>query len=1057
MNKKLPLLFLGLVMCFAAAAQQLITGKVTSAENGEPVPGVTVTVKGASTGTQTDQDGNYEIAAEEGQVLVFSFLGMETVELAVGSSNTLDVSMELQAQSLEEVVVVGYGTQTKANLTGAVSTVDVEKTFESRPLTDPSKALQGVVPGLTITYGNGGLTTAPTTRIRGIGSINGPSAPLILVDNIETPDLTYINPNDIKSISVLKDAASTSIYGARAAFGVILITTKSGTRNRPTTIGYSNNFSWSKPTVLPDFADPEFELQALYDASRRSGITSPEIFGMQLQTLREGIINWKENYANTNTGVEMVNGEDFEFNADEGRVYFYRVWDAKDRMLKDHTNEQQHNLNVQGGSEKIGYYLSAGANDAGGIMKLNPDNVTKYNITASVNAAATKWLDVDGQMLYRNFKYEYPFEYQGYWYYFWRWGAYFPYGTYDGNYFRHTPAYLAGAQTSDVTSNFSRINLGATAELSDNLSIRAAYTIDRDNVMRHEVGGDIMAWDFWGGIPQAPTNIATASQDRVSYGSSRHLRNVLNAYATFQDTLAGNHHFKLTAGVNAEDFENIGFSAERRGILDPEKGELPLAVGDQFASGNRAKGSYAGYFARINYNFKNKYLLEVNGRYDGSSSFSPEDRWAFFPSFSAGYRISEEDFMENLKPALYDLKLRVSYGSLGNQNVGGNFYIPTMDNSTVNWIAGSNAVQGIEAPIAVANSLTWEKVTKLDIGADIRLFDNRAGITFDWFQNVTTGMLNNTAVPETFGTGGPVINAGDFRTRGWEVSLDFMQEITNNFQLYGILTLTDMKTVFTKWDNPSFLISQHYEGKTYGEIWGFETDRYFTEDDPQELFDAQENLQTGNFEYGPGDVKFKDLNGDGVINGGATTLHDHGDLKVIGNTQPRYQYGARIGGAWKNLDFDVFIQGVGKRDLWGAGDIALPLYRGGDILYAHQLDYWTPENADARYPRHFVGNSSGNISGLENGGHNFYPQSKYLLNLAYCRLKNVTIGYSLSPEILNKVNLRKVRLYISGENLAEISDVGVPLDPEITDGELGFLGRTFPFQRRFSFGLQVTL
>ncbi|HYH56432.1 MAG TPA: hypothetical protein VD772_07460, partial [Anseongella sp.] len=410
-----------------------------------------------------------------------------------------------------------------------------------------------------------------------------------------------------------------------AAFGVVLITTKSGTRNRPTTLTYSNNFSWSKPTILPDFADPVTELQALYDASRRSGITSPEIFGMQLQRLREGIMNWKENYANTNTGREMTEGEDFEFVTAENRVYFYRVWDAKNEMIEDFTNEQLHNLNIQGGSEKIGYYLSAGANDAGGVMKINPDNVTRYNITASLNAAATKWLDVDAQMMYRNFRYEYPFGYQDYWYYFWRWGSYFPYGTYNGNYFRHTPAYLAAAQTSDVTSNFSRINLGATAKINGNLSIRAAYTIDRDNAIRHEVGGDVMAWDFWGGIPQNLSNIATAAQDRVTYANSRLLRNVLNAYATFQDTVRRDHHFKLTAGVNAEDYENIGFAAEKRDVLDPDKGELPLATGDQFASGNRSKGSYAGYFARLNYDYKNKYLLEVNGRYDGSSFFSPND------------------------------------------------------------------------------------------------------------------------------------------------------------------------------------------------------------------------------------------------------------------------------------------------------------------------------------------------------------------------------------------------------------------------------------------------
>jgi TonB-linked SusC/RagA family outer membrane protein len=1079
MKRKLLLI---LVVCFcvlvqAFAQEKTITGKVSAADDGTTVPGVSVKVKGTSKVVQTGADGTYSITANTGDVLVFSYLSMITQEKTVGASSSINVVLQSDAQGLNEVVVVGFGTQKRANLTGAVSTVDVEKTFGSKPLNDPAKALQGVVPGLTITYGSGGLTSAPNINIRGVGSINGNSQPLILVDNVETPDLSLINPNDIESISVLKDAASTSIYGARAAFGVVLVKTKSGKRNTPTTINYNNNFSWGQPTNLPDFANPVDELTALYNASVRGGTSSPETFGMQLLTLRDGIANWQKNYAGTNTGKEMILGQDFDYI--DGRVYFFKQWDPKKEMLNKFTTQQNHNLRIQGGSDKIGYNISGGYANEGGIFKLNPDEISKYNITASINASATKWLDVDARFLYRNFKYEAPYAYQNNWYYFWRWGSYFPYGTYNGNYFRSIPAYLANAQRSSVVDNYNRVDLGATIKISKNLNIRADYTIGRDNALRHDVGGPIYAYDFWSpGTPPKLANIASASQDIVSYGQTRQIKNTFNAYATYQNTFFTDHNIKVIAGVNTENYDNLQFTAGKQTVLDPTRGELNLAVGTPVVSGYHGSpnlspltqypvGAYAGVFGRINYDYKGKFLLEVNGREDASSSFSKKDRWSFFPSASVGYRLTEEDFMSFIKPAIDDIKFRGSYGTVGNQNVGGQYYIPTMAGSAVNWItpAGSTKVQGIAAPIPVAETLTWEKVQTLDLGADIRFWKNRMGLSADWYKRDTKGMLQNTTVASTFGSAGPRINAGNFSNKGYEISLDINLPVSTDLTLYSTLTFADNKTKFTKWNNPANTIYQnapgtvggYYEGQTYGEIWGFETAGFFSSAEDVQSSPSQVKLQTGNFVYGPGDIKFKDLNGDGVISTGSTSANDHGDLKVIGNSQPRYQYGLRLGGNYKGFDFDVFIQGVGKRDYWGLGNIVIPAYQGSDIFYANQLDYWTPTNTDAFYPNPYIGNLSSTISNFPTSGNNFYPQTKYLLNLAYARLKNVTLGYTFGNQWISKYGVQKFRIYVSGQNLATISNVGVPIDPEMTEGESNFTGRTFPFSKLYSFGVSLTL
>jgi len=1077
-NFKALSLFGLLCWCTSQAFGQTIRGEVYDRSTQSPVKGASITLPNSKKGVTSDAAGKFSLEANGAHSISISSVGYKPLALALTDTAFFRVELESFNQSLEQAVVVGYGTQRKANLTGAVSTVDVNKTFQSKPINDPTKALQGIVPGLTIVYGNGGLTSGADIKIRGIGSINGSSRPLILVDNVQTDDLSIINPNDIESISVLKDAASSSIYGARAAFGVVLIKTKSGRKNQRTSVTYSNNFSWNKFTKLPDFSDPVPELTGLNDAAVRAGLT-PETFGMNLLKLRDGIANWQKNYSG-NTSHEMTLGQDWDTAG--GRTYFYKVWDPKKEILNKYTSSQIHSISISGGSEKIGYYVSGGYSNDGGIFKMNPDNVKKYNITAGITATVTDWLDVRIKTLYRNYSYDYPYQYQNYWYYLWRWGSYFPYGTYQGNYFRVNSAYLAGASKANLSDNYNRIDLGATVKITKNLSFNADYTIGRDNTVRHEVSGPIQAWDFWTAGKLALSNIATASQDAVAYTSGRLLVNTFNGYGTYNKSFGDDHHMKVIAGINAESDENINFTAARRGLLDPSQGELGLTYADQtsgpsgsnvplgWSTNGHGKLAYAGYFGRVNYDYKGKYLLELNGRYDGSSTFSPDNRWSFFSSGSAGYRISEEEFMQSLKPVLADAKIRASYGSVGNQDLGGQYFLRRMTGIPttaipVNWMNGTNYAGSITQPAAVANSLEWEKVTTLDLGTDVRLFDYHIGLSFDWYQRDTRGMVQPVSEPATFGVTGPYINAGNFRNQGYEISMDANYSI-GKAQIYGVLSLADGKTTFTKWSNPNLSISNatgiNYIGKTYGEIWGFETDRYFTANDfnpdgtTKSNIASQKTLQGGNFVYGPGDIKFKDLNGDGKIDGGKSTLTDHGDLKVIGNTQPRYQYSARVGGFWNNFDLDIFVQGIGKRQWWGIGNTILPMYQSLDILYANQLDYWTPDRTNARYPKLYPNNQTGTVAGISAGGNNFYPQTKYLLNLAYCRLKNVTLGYTLPMQLLSRYKIQKFRVYVSGENLAEISNVGAPIDPEITDGESNFTGRTWPFMRSYSVGVQLT-
>jgi TonB-linked SusC/RagA family outer membrane protein len=594
-QKLLKLLFALFFLSVQAIAQQkAISGKVTNADDGNPQPGVSVKVKGSTTGAITDANGSYTIQASNGQVLVFSFIGSANQEITVGNNNVINIKLGADTKSLNEVVVVGYGTQKRADLTGAVTTVDT-KALQSRPITDVGRGLQGVVPGLTITTATGDIGTDPKIRLRGLrGSINtgaGGASPLILVDNAEIPSLQLINPDDIESISVLKDAASASIYGTRAAFGVILITTKSGKRNNTNTVTDSNNLAWSAPLNTPKMSLASENSQATLLALQRF---SPNTANFKVigYTVDAGAIakmrEWEQNYLGQDLGNEMVQGRDFDITG--GNLYFYRTWDPAKLYLRNWTPQQTHNLGVTGGSEKINYNLGVGYLGQTGVLKVNPDGFDRYNFTLGVNASPKEWVDVRGKIIFSNTKSTSPFSFSGSqygpYYYLYRWPSNYPYGTFNGLPFRGTITEVEQAKMDETKSSTVRIQLGSTFKLAKGLTVNADYYYTGTDSHLHQTGGNTSAYDFWSfnGTSLNYTPYQAASFNKVLYNSAWTRINTGKVFATYNKDIS-DHSFKAILGGDIEYNEFTSNSSERRNLLDPNFGELPLATGDQFATG----------------------------------------------------------------------------------------------------------------------------------------------------------------------------------------------------------------------------------------------------------------------------------------------------------------------------------------------------------------------------------------------------------------------------------------------------------------------------------------
>lgn len=1078
-------LLLGLVTCLlllpatlSAQSRVTVKGTVTD-ETDQPVMSASVKVIGMpNKGAITDLDGHFTLTdVASDATLRISYVGYIPQEIKLNGRTSLTIKLLPDSELLGEVVVVGYGTQKKENLTGAVASVDVEKTLQNRPIGDVGHALQGVTPGLSVTSISGQLGQGPAIKLRGAsGSLNATkgTTPLILVDNVPVPDLSFVNPNDIANISVLKDAASSSIYGTRAAFGVILITTKKGRASEKPRITYSTNFAWNTPTVMPKLAKSYENAQALLLMAEREGGSSVTSVGYNIDDLAvQKMKEWYDKYHGMSEEElgEIQEGRDFEFRG--GKYYWYRDFDPIDMFMRKWAPQQNHNLTISGGTDKTTYSMGLGFLKQTGSLKFNPDNNQRYTFTPSISTQINKWLRVHGSVMYTHDSYARPYRFTSgvydMWYYLLRWPSFYPYGTYEGKPFRNAITEVQQAKMETRSRNYSRINAGAVFTPIENLDINFDYTYTHVNTYTYRPGGQVWGRDFFNtDNPLKYDSLYSKTHNRVIEYSDYADNHVYKLYGTYNLMINDNHRLKFMAGFDAEENEYRGHSSQRRELVSLDYPEIALAIGDQYVDDNPYHYDRAtcGFFGRINYDLLGRYLFEVNARYDASSKFPEGSKWGFFPSGSIGWRVSEESFFEPLKPAFSDLKLRASFGSIGNQDVAANAFLSTISQGTTAWLIDGKELPYFGTPNAISPILTWERVSTYDVGADMRFWDNKLGLTIDWYRRITSDMHSpGETLPATFGQTVPKVNEGELTSTGLEMMLDFRHEFENGLGLTAGASFSTVKEVVTKYTNKTKNINGIYEGKVLGEIWGYETDRFFTIDDCKKNKDGiyvidtdkvptQKQFETGSFVFGPGDIKYKDLNGDGKIDYGSNTVDDHGDLKVIGNSRPLFEYSFNLGLTYKGLDFSTFFQGVGRKNVVPLGSVGTPGFT-YEAMFEHQMDYWTPENPNAYYPRlahngNLVGNSK-----------NFKTQTKYLLNLAYLRLKNLTVGYTIPESLSSAVGLQSLRVYLSGENLFEFYDKKIPVDPETSTYKTGnwadaySFGRTFPFSRTISVGAQV--
>lgn len=1051
--------------------EKQISGQVTD-KGGMPIAGANVKVLGTRKNVNTDFAGNFTLMAEKGDVLEFSFVGMKTKRITIGDQSQIKIVMEEEASNLSDVVIVGFAAQKKGSVSAAVATKKMDDILGERPIVNTAAALQGAFGGVLVTSGTGRPGTTAAIQIRGFGSITSPNGgePLYVVNNVPIASVDDINPNDIETVSILKDAAASSIYGARAAFGVILITTKSGKRNQVTKVDYTTSTSLDFPTELPKKANIYDFVTALNDMQWPSYWT-----GQNVATWKGFVDDYKVNPAKYPTGYGFASGVKYPLaqSRDLAGEDFYGGF-ASTRI---------HNLSVTGGGDKSAFRISGSFSKQDGIIVTDNDSFRKAVLNTDYKCYISDKLTLDVNMNYLSSLTKEPR------------GSYYNYVTF--------PTYaLTGTQTqaldgSEIPYNtpgnverymaaprIQRDNLRLFSKLEykpiKSLSIVAEYTYgystsNRDDLENTPIFANSV---LDGASPALLDGTAKFSSLNTNFGLGR--TNATNLYAKYKKNVS-DHNFELMVGYNMESLSGRSLTGRSNNLIDPSVPTLNLYTGTQAASDSRYTANTQGYFARLNYNFKERYFLEFNVRRDGSSRFPSTQHWGVFPSGSAAWNVTNESFMKDIAIVSL-LKLRGSYGEVGNQNifkddkVSADYYgfFGGLSGVKSSWVdPGTNLyLTTLSTPPLVRQDYTWERVRTTNFGIDLGLLHNRLMTSFDLFKRETLDMLApSTPLPAVLGTGAPKQNAADLEVKGWELEMSWRDKI-NNFSYYIGLNLSDSQGKITKYLNPSGLISDYYIGQKIGDIYGYVSDGYYTMND---FVAGSVNTTTylggtlnpgvvkinGYASLNPGDAKFKDLNGDGIINSGNGTLYTTidpvtgavipntglGDQKVIGNSTNRYQYGVTLGGGYKGWDFSIFVQGVGKRDLWVGNEIFFPLVQEFGILYDNQKDYWTPENTNAYYARNYY-------KGGVNGASNRRIQTKYLANGAYVRLKNITIGYTLPKDIFRNSMIQSVKLFFSGENLLNFDHL--PDGLNTTFDNLGN-GGTYPSLKQYSFGVNISL
>jgi TonB-linked SusC/RagA family outer membrane protein len=1042
-----------------------ITGTVTD-ENGSPLPGVNVVLEGTATGVISDAGGKYSISVpDENAVLVFSFVGYATQEVIVGNQTIIDIVLNENASILEEVVVVGYGTQKKENLTGAVSVVNMKDVLGDRPVTNVGAVLQGAVSGLQITGGStpGG---SKTFNIRGTTSING-GVPLILVDNVEC-QIDFINPEDIETITVLKDAASSAIYGARAAFGVILITTKKASKNTKIRLNYNNNFAFEKVTnrieqaPLLDIVNALNEMEpggAWYSNGQNYNLWLDYIRDYQTDpTAFENKANENGDFFNAKWGLYTPKS-----GAGAGKYFFLKDNYAQNEIFDRHGFQQIHNLSASGGGEKITYRLSLGYLNNDGPLQTAKDSYQRINLSSFVSADLTTWLNTSIDIRYTHGTrksldaFNNNIYATGYFSFFPGADTWTAANDPNGEVYQTTAPlnYILLGNPDIVRSENPRIFSRTLFTPFKGFEGVFEYTYDENIYDKKSYPNSInMRTDQMSANPFAdPTYRKDKSTTRY---------NALNAYASYSVSLSENHHFKLMGGFSQEQRYYELLWASRKEVINTDTPSISGATGEILAGDNFTDYAIRSGFFRFNYHYDNKYLFEVNGRYDGSSKFPAKSRFGFFPSATLGWQVARESFMDWSKNWLDEFKLRGSFGEIGNQSIADYQFLPEM--SVVlrsNWINNGNRPTTLNPPGMVRSNFTWERVSTLDFGSDITIFNHRLQASFDWYQRDTKDMLGpGEEFPAIVGTPAPLQNVADLRTKGWELSVNWRDHIGDWSYSLGF-NLTDYKSSITKYNNEGGLLNTYYVGQTIGEIWGYQFDRFYTVDDFTDtnswtLKDGVTSIR--GVSPLPGDILWKNISdqtGTNEINTGNENLEDPGDRSIIGNQTSRFQYGASASVNYKGFGLSVFLQGVAKRDYWMDGEIIFPLITEHGTIFKHHVgnyaqvidvagnDY-TLVDPNVFYPRIYgkpgasINNSNRRIS------------DRYLLNAAYLRVKNITLSYALPQTVSRAIGLYNSKVFFSAENALTFSKLPNGIDPER-------MSWGYPFYAVYSFGINITL
>ena len=1050
------------------AQKRRIKGNVSDAK-GEPIVGATISEKGGTGGTITDINGDFTLDLAPDNAITISYVGFKPQTLK--PTDGIHVTLDEQAKGLDEVVVIGYGTKKKANLIGAVSTVGAEE-LKDRPVTNLGQMLQGQVPNLNISFNTGTPGEAATLNIRGKTSITNSGAPLVLIDGVEG-SIDRINPNDIESVSVLKDAASAAIYGARAGFGVVLITTKNN-KDGQAHITYNGRFSFSAPTTKTNFMTVGYDVARLVDEfnTATTGSSYSELNADDYKMLEERRYDVTENPARPWAVVSQ----------NDGLYHYYGNFDWYNYIFNFAQPTWNHNLSVNGGTEKMNYMISGGMNDHDGLYALSTDKYSTRTLMAKFNAEVTPWLKVFSTASLFKSKYKqagYDYEDGGnvanLAFHAMPWIV--PVNPDGTNVYilpnsNNKPAdgFAAMLRTGNGFTQVGKTEqtyaIGAVLKLMEGLELTGKITYrnyakeklarSASFVYARKPGQELTAngWPF---------------NNRLKDGRDTYENYVYDFYANFHRTFANVHNVSAVVGTNYERGHYKFVEPSGRDLTSEVLNDLSLSTGDKSVKSSQNEFALMGYFARLSYDYAGKYLVEANMRYDGTSRFPRNHRWGFFPSLALGWRISEEAFFEPVRPTISNLKLRASVGSLGNQitdnsaKFNNNTFYPYMRLITLKPTTNLNYIfdnaQAVYASLGAptSGSLTWETIVTQNVGLDVGLFNNRLSLVLDVYSRTTKDMLAAArALPAVYGYNAPYENNGELRTNGFELVVGWNDKfnLAGKPFYYGVnLTLADSKTKITKFKgNESKVLGQDYEGMEWGEIWGYRIKGIYQSD--QEAIDrgVDQSFLGTRFTDKAGDLIFDDVDGSTKIDQGKGTLEDHGDLVRIGNAMPRYNYGITVNMAWMGFDFSMFWQGIGKQNVYPGGNNMLfwgPYARAYSSFIPEDFPskVWSKNNRNTYFPRP--------VADLARSFAMSRPNDRYLQNLAYCRLKNLTVGYTLPKTLTKKVYLEKVRLYFSGENLFITSKLKSDyIDPEQMMHDTN--GRVYPFSKTFSFGLDVS-